>query len=153
MLKPNKRLNMEPKDLLNPTDETNERTVAVYLVEMVHDEEDQRFTESSQKEFGGILTLGSVKVVDIYILPPDVNFIGNRCVQGIKYPNKEFQRFKVRWNLLADHKKYGHKIVTKSPILMPVMPHVILAIPTTLLSSTLGTCDVEQAYSQSKPFT
>lgn len=47
---------------------------------MVHDEDDERYMESREKEYNGIVAKGGVKVINRADLPKDAKFIGNRYV-------------------------------------------------------------------------
>lgn len=80
MLKPYHLPLMAIKDMLIPADNGDSEALYVLLVEMVHDKNDPRFTESRKREFYGILNKGDVKPFFISVLPPDTNIIGNRFV-------------------------------------------------------------------------
>lgn len=154
MLKQYTRPYLAIKDLLNPTDDSKNvthRTVSLNLVEMVREEDDERFVESRQKEYDGIVAKGGVKVVNRADLPSDANFVGNRFVLCIKDPGTPDQRFKARWILQGHQDKQRHNIANDSPMLMRMSFRIILSLAATLFDCNVWTRDVEQAYMQSKP--
>lgn len=56
-----KRPNMEIKDILNPNDDLISSILDTHLVEMIHNEQDTRFTDSKQQELDGIVAKWGVK--------------------------------------------------------------------------------------------
>jgi hypothetical protein len=148
MIKPYQRPNMAIKDILNPTDD-EQRAISTNLAEMIHDEDDPRFTESRQIEYDGIVTKGGVQPIDVNELPPDANLVGIRFVLCIKDPGTASQRFKARWILQGHHDRYRHIIANESPMLMRMMSRITVSLAATLFDSVLWTRDVEQAYMQS----
>lgn len=156
MLKPYTRPYLPVKDLLNPVDDDSTITpneLNANLVEMVHDENDERFIESRQKEYDGIVAKGGVKVVNRSDLPANANFVGNRYVLTIKNPNTIEELFKARWVLLGHHDKLRHLIANDSPMLMRMSLRIILSLAVIFFACMLWLRDVEQAFMQSKPLT
>lgn len=151
MVKSYQRPTIPITDLLNPTHHTDQPSdLNTQLVEIIRDEQDQRFIQSRQKEYDGIVSKGGIKVVEVSSVPPSSNIIGNRYVLSIKNPGTDAEKFKARWILQEHHDQYRHRIANDSPILKRMMYQVITSISTTLFQPTVWTRDVEQAYMQSK---
>lgn len=108
MLKPHTRPYLPVKDLLNPiedTDNASQSELNANLVEMVHEENDERFIESQQKECDRNVAKGGVKVVNRSDLPKNANFVSDHYVFTMKNSKNIKELFKARWVLLGPHDK------------------------------------------------
>lgn len=154
MIKPYHRPNIAVKDLLNPTDDIP-KTMDAFLSEIIHDEWDPRFGHSRQKEFDGVLTKESLKVVERSSLPTDANRIGNIFFLCIKDADTTMERFKTRWILQGRIYKLRYLIPNSSPRLMRISFRTIVSFSVIYFVSNgvIRICcrDVEQAFIQSNP--
>lgn len=96
------------RHLLNSTDKTPQdsgQNLPIHLVQTIHDENDERFADSRDREYKGIVSKGKVRVFFCSELPPNVNFAGNTFFLSNNYPARNEQRFKTRWVLHGYHYK------------------------------------------------
>lgn len=155
MLKPYTIPYLWIKYLLNAVDDasnTFQNELNANLVEMVHDENEERFIESRKKGYGGIAE-GGEKVVNRADLPKDENFVGNQYVLTIKNHYTVDEHYKAQWVLLCQNDKLRHLIANDSPMLMRMSLRIILFLAVMFFACMLWLGDVEQAFIQSKPLT